>query len=225
MPATNPPNIIPYIVIIILGVFVACQSWMAGERLNDSFISKLGILFALGSVFIAINGLRRSRRVRKSELPAAPAEYKGDFAPDFRRNLRTLYQSLGKGTHEMTLEHDYAFWYNDEQAIEITLTPEGWLAFFQIAESGYNAEAPLVQRAVADSPFATHPVALELAKKYADLPLSGIAWCTSEKMKVYPCTATEDFTRCYAGNLFAPAEVFDAWLSIYLNTGIMNEGA
>lgn len=223
--ADNTPrntSIKPFLIIAVLGGIVAYQSWKAGEALGDSFVFKLGVLFALGSLFFAINGIRRASAGRKPALPAAPAEFNGAFAPDFRRNLQKLHDALGADSPEMTLEKDYAFWYNLEQSIELVLTDEGWLAFFLLQGGEYNMEAPLVQRAVADSPFAGHPVAQELAQKYGELPVSGIAWCTGEKMLVYPYTSTEDFTLCYAGNLFAPAHVFDAWLCSYLATGMMH---
>lgn len=216
-------NIKPYLIIALLGFIVAWQSWKAGEALGDSFIFKLGVLFALGGLFIAVNGIRRARAGWKPALPAAPAEFNGAFAPDFRRNLGKLHEALGPDSPEMTLEADYAFWYNTDQSIELVLSDRGWLAFFLLHDGELNLEAPLVQRAVADSPFAGHPVAQELVQKYSDLPVSGIAWCTGEKMQVYPYTSTEDFTLCYAGNLFAPAQVFDEWLSFYLDTGMMHE--
>lgn len=226
MAANTPeqPNLKPYLIIALLGIIVAYQSCKAGETLGDSLIFQLGILFALGGLFIALRGYRQASRCRKPALPAAPSEYKGSFAPDFRRNLDVLHQALGKDSPEMTLEEDYAFWYNDDQSIELVLTPQGWMAFFQLAEGEYNMEPALVQRAVADSPFAGHPVAQELCRKYLDMPLSGIAWCTNDKTQVYPYTTTEDFTQFYAGNLFAPAAVFDAWLPVYLETGMMHEG-
>lgn len=217
------PNVKPYIIIALLGFVVAWQSWKAGEAVGDSFIGQLGLLFALGALYIAIRGILQARANRKAALPAAPAEFKGVFAPDFRRNLGALHVALGKDSPEMTLEEDYAFWYNHEQALEVVLTPTGWLAFFQLFDGEHNMEPALVQRAVADSPFAAHPVALELVQKYCDMPLSGIAWCTADTMQVYPYTSTEDFTLRYANNLFAPAVVFDEWLPMYLNTGMMNE--
>lgn len=217
------PNIKPYLIIALLGGVVAYQSWKAGEALGDSFIFELGVLFALGGLLIALNGIRRAHANRHPALPAAPAEYNGHFAPDFRRNLTKLYEALGTGNPEMTLEEDYAFWYNQEHSIELVLTREGWMAFYLLTDGEYHMEAPLVQRAVADSPFASHPVAKELEQKYCDLPVSGIAWCTGDKMQVYPYTSTEDFTRLYAGNLFAPAEVFDTWLRSYLETGQMRD--
>ena len=45
-------NIKPYLIIALLGFIVAWQSWKAGEALGDSFIFKLGVLFALGGLFI-----------------------------------------------------------------------------------------------------------------------------------------------------------------------------
>lgn len=217
------PDYRPYFIIALLGLVVAWQSMKAGEALGDSFIGQLGLLFALGALYIAIRGILRARANRKPALPAAPAEFHGSFAPDFRRNLAALHAALGKGNPEMTLEEDYAFWYNTDQALEVVLTPTGWLAFFQICDGEHHMEPELVQRAVADSPFATHTVAQELVQKYSDMPLSGIAWCTAETMQVYPYTTTEDFTLLYANNLFAPAASFDQWLPFYLATGMMNE--
>lgn len=227
MSANTPeqPNLKPYLIIALLGIIVAYQSWKAGEALGDSLIFQLGILFALGGLFIALRGYRQACRNQKPALPAAPSEYKGSFAPDFRRNLEALHQALGPDSPEMTMEEDYAFWYNDDQSIELVLTPQGWMAFFQLTDGEYNMEPALVQRAVADSPFAGHPVAQELCQKYLDMPLSGIAWCTSDKAQVYPYTSTEDFTQFYAGNLFAPASAFDEWLPFYLETGMMKEDA
>lgn len=222
-PAPQQPNVKPYLIIALLGLVVAWQSWKAGEALGDSFIGQLGLLFALGALYIAIRGILQARANRQPALPAAPAEFKGTFAPDFRRNLAALHAALGKGSPEMTLEQDYAFWYNHEHALEVVLTPTGWLAFFQLCDGEHNMEPALVQRAVADSPFAAHPVALELVQKYSNMPLSGIAWCTADTMQVYPYTSTEDFTLRYANNLFAPAAMFDEWLPMYLATGMMSE--
>ena len=143
-------NIKPYLIIALLGFIVAWQSWKAGEALGDSFIFKLGVLFALGGLFIAVNGIRRARAGRKPALPAAPAEFNGAFAPDFRRNLGKLHEALGPDSPEMTLEADYAFWYNTDQSIELVLSDRGWLAFFLLHDGELNLEAPLVQRAVAD---------------------------------------------------------------------------
>ena len=227
MAANTPeqPNLKPYIIISLLGIVVAYQSWKAGEALGDSLIFQLGILFALGGLFITIRGYRQISRNKKPALPAAPSEYKGSFAPDFRRNLAELHKALGPDSPEMTLEADYAFWYNEDHSIELVLTPQGWMAFFQLTDGEYNMEPALVQRAVADSPFAGHPVAQELCQKYIDMPLSGVAWSTADKAQVYPYTSTEDFTQFYAGNLFAPAAAFDEWLRFYLDTGMMKEDA
>lgn len=219
--AEHTPNMKPYVAIALLGAVVAYQSWDHQGDGPDLFLPGLAVA-ALGA-YICLRQWKNALANRPAALPAAPAEFSGIFAPDFRRNLEKLYQGLGSDNSEMAMEEDYAFWYNDEQSIELVLAPTGWMAFFQLSDGEYNLEAPLVQRAVADSPFATHPVAQELAQKYADLPVSGIAWCTREKMQVYPYTSTEDFTLRYAGNLFAPAAVFDAWLPTYLATGIMSE--
>ena len=219
--AANTPSIKPYVAIALLGAVVAYQSWDQESGSSGLFLP--GLAVAGVGAYICLRQLRQARANRPAALPAAPAEFTGMFAPDFRRNLEKLYQGLGKDNPEMTLEEDYAFWYNDAQSIELVLTPDGWMAFFQLSDGEHNMEAALVQRAVADSPFATHPVAQELAQKYCDLPVSGIAWCTRNKMQVYPYTSTEDFTLRYAGNLFAPAAVFDDWLPTYLATGEMNE--
>lgn len=222
--APKQPDLKSCLIISLLGMVVAYQSWKAGETLGDSLIFQLGILFALGGILVAIHSYRQAQRNSQPALPAAPSEYKGSFAPDFRRNLEKLHTALGTESQEMILEADYAFWYNADQSIELVLTPQGWMAFFQLADGEHNMDSALVQRAVADSPFANHPVAHELCQKYLDMPLSGIAWCTAEKIQVYPYTSTEDFTLFYAGNLFAPAAVFDAWLPFYLETGMMQAG-
>lgn len=141
--STPPPNIKPYLIIALLGGVVAYQSWKAGEALGDSLTFKLGVLFALGGLLIALNGIRRARASRTPALPAAPAEFNGCFAPDFRRNLAKLYEALGTGNPEMTLEEDYAFWYNQEQSIELVLTGNGWMAFYLLTDGEYHMEASL----------------------------------------------------------------------------------
>lgn len=206
-------NIRYNLIITALGIIIAIQGVV------NPLLFLVGLLAAAWGIYHTVQGLRQANQ--NPALPAAPAEYMGCFAPDFRRNLEKLHQALGSDSPEMTLEDDYAFWYNSEQALELVLTPEGWLAFFQLHEGEHNLEAAMVQRAVADSPFSQHPVAQELVQKYCDMPLSGIAWCTAEKAQVYPYTSTEDFTLYYASNLFAPAEAFDTWLKEYLLTGDM----
>lgn len=201
------------IIIAILGFVIAIQG------IANPLLCLLGIVVAAWGICTTAKGMRQAQQ--QAALPAAPAEYEGCFAPDFRRNLEKLHSALGSDSPEMTLESDYAFWYNSEHALEVVLTPQGWLAFFQLNAGEHNLEAALVQRAVADSPFAQHPVAQELVQKYCDMPLSGIAWCTEERIQVYPYTSTEDFTLFYSNNLFAPTEVFDTWLTRYLATGDM----
>ncbi len=223
----NPlPSPAPFILMSLTGAFVAWISWENRAGLGSSVWLPLlmGLLFAGAGMFAAV----WSRYISKfhgeiKQLPAAPAQFDGAFAPDFRRNLEHLHAALPDAAQELTLEPDYAFWYNGEQSLELVLTPEGWMAFFVLHAGGGVTGSETVARAVADSPFAQHPVAQELGCKYADLPLSGVAWCTADRLVVYPAEAAEDFTRFYAGNLFAPAAVFDEWLKFYLETGEMQE--
>lgn len=214
-----------FIFMILIGGVVVWVSWENRMELGSSFWLPLllGLLFTVVGLFAAICSLRISSISRTQSLPAAPAWFEGSFAPDFRRNLEKLYAALPEGLCEMTLEEDYAFWYNSEHSLELVLTPEGWLGFFVLNGGTYSLAPELVQRAVADSPFAQHPVAQELLNKYADMPLCGVAWCSRDKLMVYPYDASEEFTRFYADNLFAPAAAFDTWLKFYLETGMMSE--
>lgn len=204
---------------------MAWISWENRTGLGSSVWLPLlmGGLFAGAGIFAAV-WVRCLTTLRGERLlPAAPAQFEGAFAPDFRRNLEQLHAALPAAAQEITLESDYAFWYNGEHSLELVLTPEGWMAFFVLNAGVGVPGGETVERAVADSPFAQHPVVQELGGKYAEMPLSGVAWCTVDRLVVYPAEAAEDFTRFYAGNLFAPAAAFDEWLKFYLETGEMQE--
>ncbi len=218
-------NVQPFLIMAFAGVVVICFSWENRDVLGDSVWLPLllGLFFAGIGIFATGWTLKLARLHRVPALPAAPAQFDGDFAPDFRRNLKKLHTALPESGDEMILEEDYAFWYNNEHSLELVLTPEGWLAFFVLNGGSISVAPDLVQRAVADSPFAQHPVAQELVNKYVDMPLGGVAWCSRHKLMVYPYDASEEFTRFYADNLFAPAAVFDSWLMFYLETGMMSE--
>lgn len=219
------PNVQPFLIMTLAGSAVAYFSWTNREALGASVWLPLlpGLFFALVGVLAGWWTLKLARMKRTPALPAAPGIFEGEFAPDFRQNLEKLHAALPEDLGEMTLEEDYAFWYNSEHSLELVLAPEGWLGFFVLNGGTYSLAPELVQRAVADSPFAQHPVAQELVNKYVDMPLCGVAWCSRDKLMVYPYDASEEFTRFYADNLFAPAAVFDAWLKFYLETGMMSE--
>lgn len=219
------PGITPFLIITLVGLVVVRLSWDNRAGLGSAvwLPLALGAFFAAAGLMATVWTLRLAAQNRVPALPPAPAHFSGNFAPDFRRNLHKLYAALPSDNQEMTLEPDYAFWYNDEHSLELVLTQEGWLAFFVLHVAGCTAASASAHRAVADSPFAQHPVARELALKYADMPLSGIAWCTSDRLVVYPHDTAEEFTRFYANNLFAPAAAFDTWLPFYLKTGVMHE--
>ena len=223
------PNVQPFLIMAIAGGVVAYCSWNNREGLGGAVWLPLllGLLFGAVGLFAVWWTVKVNRLKRTPALPAAPARFEGEFAPDFRRNLEKLHAALPEGAYEMSLEEDYAFWYNSEQTMELVLTPEGWLGFF-VFETGEQRFTPeTVQRAVADSPFAQHPVAQELSAKYADaekaMQLSCVAWFRNDALVVYPYDSAEAFSRFYADNLFAPAAAFDAWLEFYLNTGEMKE--
>ena len=219
------PGMQAFLLVALVGMVVVFFAWDVRDAMGSSgwLLMGLGVLFVVSGLFATGWTLKLAKLRRTPALPAAPAEYKGVFAPDFRRNLAALHASLPVENSEMVLEEDYAFWYNHEHSLELVLTPEGWMAFFVLMGGDCSAAAEVVQRAVADSPFSQHPVAQELSGKYSDMPLSGVAWCVGERLVVYPYDITEDFTRHYAGNLFAPAGAFDAWLKYYLETGEMLE--
>lgn len=224
------PKVTPFLIMAFAGLSVACFSWESRDALGGALWLPLllGTLFAVVGFLAIWWTVKLGRLQRVAALPAAPALFEGSFAPDFRRNLEKLYAALPEDRCEMTLEDDYAFWYNAEHTLELVLAPDGWLGFFMMVEEGsYRLPTELIQRAVTDSPFATHPVALELLTKYADeekaMPLSCIAWCSAERFEVYPYDAAEALSRFYADNLFAPTSAFDSWLQRYLLTGNMHE--
>ncbi|MBQ2813458.1 MAG: hypothetical protein IJE66_00435 [Akkermansia sp.] len=219
------PGVKPFLFISLVGLVVVYLSWQYREGLGNAVWLPLlmGGLFAGAGILATVWSIKLAILKRTPALPAAPAEYVGTFAPDFRRNLEKLYAALPKDSYEMTLEEDYAFWYNKEQSVELVLTPEGWLGFYVFHAGTYSMAPELVQRAVADSPFASLSSAQELVLKYADMPLCGIAWYCGGKLVVYPYDAAEEFTRFYADNLFAPASAFDSWLKFYRETGMMHE--
>ena len=221
------PSVQPFILMALGGLVVLYFSWNYREGLSGAvwLPMLLGLLFAGAGIFAAFWTIKLSIQNRTPALPAAPAVFEGGFAPDFRRNLVKLYKELPEELGEMTLEQDYAFWYNADHSLEMVLTPEGWMAFFVLSEGTCSLAPELVQRAVADSPFAQHPVARELLHKYEDMPLCGVAWCRSDRLVVYPYDSAEEFTRFYAGNLFAPAAAFDSWLEFYRETGMMSDEA
>lgn len=211
-------------VLILMGASVAVVGWTLGEggTVGGWVLLAVGALWCGAAVVALLWSLIVRMRQKPVALPAAPAVLNRTFAPDFRANLAALYAALGKDNHEMTLEKDYAFWDNGELTLDLALHDDGWMAFFFLPEEGdYVLEPGVLQRAVEDSPFAQHAVARELMQKYQDLPLSGVAWCTSKRLVVYPDTAAEVFTRTFSYNLFAPAASFEAWLAHYLDTGCM----
>ena len=226
---TPAPKVQPFVLMACAGVAVAYFSWENKGGLGGAVWIPLllGLLFAVAGFYACVWTIKVNRLKRPPTLPTAPSRFMGEFAPDFRRNLKKLKDTLPEGLYEMVMESDYAFWYNTEQTMELALTSDGWLGFFMFATGDYRFTPELVQRAVADSPFAPFTVAQELMHKYADaekaISLSCIAWYRNGELVVYPHDAAEVFSRFYAENLFAPAAIFDKWLELYLSTGNMSE--
>ena len=108
------PGVKPFLFISLVGLVVVYLSWQYREGLGNAVWLPLlmGGLFAGAGILATVWSIKLAILKRTPALPAAPAEYVGTFAPDFRRNLEKLYAALPKDSYEMAqilLSGDYLF--------------------------------------------------------------------------------------------------------------------